>query len=592
MIPGSQKYVLCTLLSALIVFVLFWHPPAAYADNRPFLQLTEPEKAFVAEHPVIRVSNEMDWPPFDFAVGDQPFGLSIDVMNMLASKLGITFEYINGYSWNELLNMFKNKELDVLQSAYINQERRQFGLFTQPYFKNKNVFVVPVYSSISSIGDLTGKIVATPKGWAHENYLTENYPDINILTVQNSEQAFMAVMNKKADAAIELSAVARYLIKKHYLTGLKTSGWFNEYDNNDQKALHIMVRKDWPILHTILEKALMTITPGDIAALEYKWLGESKTSIVPELQLTLQEKTFVETHPKIRVANELDWPPFDFVQNGEPAGFVIDYIKLLAKIIGVELEFINGYTWPELLEKSRQKEIDLFPGLWKSADREAFLSFTNPYMQLINVLVTRKEMHQIDSVADMKDKTIALIAGFTLTQIVMEQYPDYDYMLVKNAAEGLKHVSLGKADGFIGSLGIINYLIKQLFLNNVHVVTDIHLDRELPLYMAVRKDWAVLSDILDKAMKQVDSQQFDAIVNKWIGSIDQTGDRISLSREEKDYLAKKNRISVCVGPDSHPFEALNENGEYQGILADFYDLVGKKTGVPIQAVKTDSPDDA
>ncbi|MFN2357141.1 MAG: hypothetical protein ABR534_05340, partial [Desulfotignum sp.] len=63
MIPGSQKYVLCTLLSALIVFVLFWHPPAAYADNRPFLQLTEQEKAFVADHPVIRVSNEMDWPP-------------------------------------------------------------------------------------------------------------------------------------------------------------------------------------------------------------------------------------------------------------------------------------------------------------------------------------------------------------------------------------------------------------------------------------------------------------------------------------------------------------------------------------------------
>ena len=399
-------------------------------------------------------------------------------------------------------------------------------------------------------------------------------------------------MDKKADAAIELSAVARYLIKKHYLTGLKTSGWFNEYDNNDQKALHIMVRKDWPILHTMLKKALMTITPGDIAALEYKWLGESKTSFSQKLQLTHQERTFVKTHPKIRVANELDWPPFDFVQNGEPAGFAIDYIKLLAGIIGVELEFINGYTWSELLEKGRQKEIDLFPGLWKSADREAFLSFTNPYMQLINVLVTRKEMHQIDSFADMKDKTIVLIAGFTLTEILMEQYPDYDYMLVKNAAEGLKHVSLGKADGFIGSLGIINYLIKQLFLNNVHVVTDIHLNRELPLYMAVRKDWALLSDILDKAMKQVDSQQFDAIVNKWIGSIDRTGDRISLSREEKDYLAEKNRIFVCVGPDSHPFEALNENGEYQGILADFYDLVGKKTGVSIQAVKTDSPDDA
>ncbi|MCA1794638.1 MAG: transporter substrate-binding domain-containing protein, partial [Desulfobacteraceae bacterium] len=590
--PGSQKYVLCTLLPALIVFVLCCHLPAAYADTRPFLQLTEQEKAFVADHPVIRVSNEMDWPPFDFAVGDQPFGLSIDVMNMLASRLGITFEYINGYRWNELLNMFKNKELDVLQSAYMTRERRQFGLFTQPYYKDKNVFVVPVYSSISSIGDLTGKIVASPKGWAHENYLTENYPDINILTVQNSEQAFMAVMDKKADAAIELSAVARYLIKKNYLTGLKTSGWFNEYDNNDQKALHIMVRKDWPILHTMLEKALITITPGDIAALEYKWLGESKTSFVPELQLTRQERTFVETHPKIRVANELDWPPFDFIQNGEPAGFAIDYIKLLASMIGIELEFINGYTWSELLEKGRQKEIDLFPGLWKSAEREEFLSFTNPYIQMIQVLVTRKDMHRVNSLADMKNKKIAMPSGYALTELMMAENPDYDYMLVKNTEEGLKLLSLGKTDGYIGTLGIINYIIKKQFLNNVHVAAEISLNRDLPLYLAVRKDWAILSDILDKAMKQVDSDQFDAIVNKWIGSMDQAGDRISLSREEKAYLAGKNHISMCVGPDFHPFEALNENGEYQGILADFYDLVGKKTGVPIQAVKTDSPDDA
>ncbi|MCA1788093.1 MAG: transporter substrate-binding domain-containing protein, partial [Desulfobacteraceae bacterium] len=293
--------------SALALFVLCAHLPAGYADDRPFLQLTEQEKAFIHGHPVIRVSNEMDWPPFDFAIGDQPFGLSIDVMHLLASRLGITFEYVNGYRWNELLTMFKNRKLDVLQSVYKDAERQTFGLFTSPYYKDKNVFVVPSHSpGISGITDLAGKIIAVPKGWAHEAYLSEHHPDIHILTVRNMKEAFEAVMHQKADAAIELSAVARYLIKKNFLTGLKISGWFNEYDNNDQKALHIMVRKDWAILHRMLEKALLTITPGDIAALEHKWLGELRPAADIHLDLTPREKAFLDTHPVIRVANELD----------------------------------------------------------------------------------------------------------------------------------------------------------------------------------------------------------------------------------------------------------------------------------------------
>ncbi len=230
---------------------------AAQASDSLTIALTEQEKAFIKQHPVIRVSNEMDWPPFDFAVGNQPFGLSIDVMTLLGARLGIKFEYINGYRWNELVTLFRENRIDLLQSAYKSPDREQFGRFTSPYYKDKTVFVVPSHSpGISGITDLTGKIVAIPKGWAYENNLTDHYPDIQVLTVKNTEDAFHAVMNQKADAAIELSAVARYLIKKNYLTGLKISGWFNQYDSNDQKALHIMVRPDWLILHQMLESAL------------------------------------------------------------------------------------------------------------------------------------------------------------------------------------------------------------------------------------------------------------------------------------------------------------------------------------------------
>jgi polar amino acid transport system substrate-binding protein len=253
------------------------------------------------------------------------------------------------------------------------------------------------------------------------------------------------------------------------------------------------------------------------------------------------------------------------------------------------LEFINGYTWSQLVEKGRQKEIDLFPALWKSPDREEFLSFTQPYIQLTKVLVTRKEMNTITSLGDMKNKPIAVPAGYTLTERVMEQYPDYAYRLVKNPAEGIKMVSMGSADGFIGSLGIVNYIIKQQFINNVHVAAEIDLDQDLPLYMAVRKDWAILSGILDKAMQQGDPLEYDALVQKWIGDVEPAGDLTNLTRAEKTYLSGKDHISMCVKADWDPFESVDKNGDYHGILADFYQLMAKKIGVRIQVVNTERP---
>ena len=580
------------IIFSLVILIAGISVSFVHADQSIRLNLTEKERAFIEEHPVIRVSNEMDWPPFDFAVGGQPLGLSIDLMEMLGDRLGLKFVFVNGYRWNELLDMFKQKKLDVLQSAYKTESRKAFGHFTKPYYRDKTVFIVSKYSpGISNINDLNGKIIAAPKGWAYETYLVQNHPEINILTVKNMEEAFRAVKNGKADAAIELSAVARYLIEKNFLEGLKISGWFREYDRNEHRSLHILVRKDWPILHGMLEKALKTVTPGDIARLEQKWLGGQVMPSETTLNLTHQEETFLETHPEIRVANELDWPPFDFVKNGEPAGFAIDYVKLLGEKIGVEFDFVNGYTWSELLEKGRKKEVDLFPGLWKSPEREEYLSFTQSYIELIKVLVTRKDLAEVRSFEDMKGRPIALPEGYTLTNVIMEEHPDYEYILVDNPKEGLKAVSLGRADGFIGSLGIINYLIKKHFIDNVKVVSEVRMDEALPLYMAVRKDWSVLSGILDKAMDSVSSREYDRIVSKWIGSIETSGDLTNLTNEEKAYLDEKDRISMCVRSDFEPYESVGSDGKYTGIVADFYNLMSRKIGLPIEVVKQGSAEE-
>ena len=53
------------------------------------IQLSEEEIDFIQSTPVIKIGNEMDWPPFDFNTDGEPRGLSVDYMNAVAEPTGL-----------------------------------------------------------------------------------------------------------------------------------------------------------------------------------------------------------------------------------------------------------------------------------------------------------------------------------------------------------------------------------------------------------------------------------------------------------------------------------------------------------------------
>ena len=71
------------------------------------------------------------------------------------------------------------------------------------------------------------------------------------------------------------------------------------------------------------------------------------------------ERQWIQDNPVIRVANEDDWKPFDYSVDGEAMGLSIEYMNALAERVGINVEYINGYTWAELYEMGLKKEIDV-----------------------------------------------------------------------------------------------------------------------------------------------------------------------------------------------------------------------------------------
>ncbi|MDJ0875487.1 MAG: PAS domain S-box protein [Desulfobacterales bacterium] len=244
------------------------------------LSLAPEESAWLRAHPIIRVHNEKDWPPFNYFEFGRPRGLSIDYMNLVAAKLGIEVEYVTGPTWNDFLGMLKRKELDVMLNTVRTEDRLKYMLFTEPYARNPNTIVSTQEIPYETLEALDGKTVSFPAGFFIEEVLAKSFPRIKRLPVENTLESLKAVMFGQADAALAESAVAQTLITDNLLAGLQLSGELDLGDP-DLSNLRLAVRNDWPLFHAVLMKAMAAVTPEEMTQIRRRWVTEELEISMP-----------------------------------------------------------------------------------------------------------------------------------------------------------------------------------------------------------------------------------------------------------------------------------------------------------------------
>jgi len=265
------------ILPALLLITFF---SICVADEP---ELTPQERAWVAEHPTIRVHNEPDWPPFNFIEGDQPAGFSIDYMNRVATSVGLEVEYVSGPTWNQFIGMVRARELDVMLNITPTSERKEFFNFTDSYVDAVIAIFTPEgATSLSSIQDLEGKRVAVTEGLFIQNLLARDYPGVELVITANALETLYSVIEGKADAAVDTLAVLNYLIDKNTLPGLQVA--FIYKDDTASTLNAIGVRKDWPILRDILQKGMNSLDAEELLSLKARWLGQAQNAPTSDSQ--------------------------------------------------------------------------------------------------------------------------------------------------------------------------------------------------------------------------------------------------------------------------------------------------------------------
>jgi two-component system, sensor histidine kinase and response regulator len=187
--------------------------PAAYSSD---LSFTPEEEAWLAANPVLRVSNELDWPPYNFNEGDTPKGLSVDFIRLLADMLGLELEFVGPESWASLEARLQDGSLDVLLNVVRTEQRAEHMLFTPVYATSPVAIVSRRNDQITSLDQMNGGRVAVPKGFVSETQIAQTHPAVEVIATDGTLSALMAVELGQADATVGVYATMRHLIKANF----------------------------------------------------------------------------------------------------------------------------------------------------------------------------------------------------------------------------------------------------------------------------------------------------------------------------------------------------------------------------------------
>ena len=560
--------------------------PAKAADA--ILELTKEEQAWIKAHPQITVANETDWPPFDYVEDGEPAGYSIDVARLIARKTDLRLKFVNGYSWKELIQQFQTGKIDIMPAIYVNDQRRRYTLFTKSYYSQPSVMVVNKNSKdIRDFKSLKGKRLAVIDGFAITSTLETIIPNVKMVRVKNILEGLKAVSLGEADAFIDSIGTVSYTLENNYIPNLKVISKVNN-DALVNPPLHIGVLKDNVLLHSILDKALASITRTEKQQLANRWFNltaqvKNKKS-ASKINLSSEQQAWLNQQSNIRIGIMNAWPPMDYVDaNNKPQGIGVKFIDALNARFGNRFEIVPG-LWKDNFSAVKEKRLDALMDITPRSDREEFVHFTKPYIEVPHLIYTRKDESAKLSLADLNGKTVGVEKGFFIVKVLQEKYPKVEVKEYRTTSDALDALSKSEVDAYVGNRAVANFIIENELMSNVIAQGKIKETASINA-IGVRKDWPILRDILQKGLDDISATERSQIINpdNKLNNIAGLKAQLfkQLTKKERSWLNTNPTIHLGVDSSWPPVEWIDEKGNYLGMTSDYMKVIADMLGLNI-----------
>jgi len=304
--------------------------------------------------------------------------------------------------------------------------------------------------------------------------------------------------------------------------------------------------------------------------------------VEPPLKLSGEEQAWLMQHPRLRVSTKTDWTPIDlYTYEGQFRGLSGDYLALIAKRLGVTFEFKPAPTLAAALAALKEGDAAIVPSVSRTPQRELFMDFSQPYLDVPNVYVARRNVGDVGSDQPMRGLRVAVERGYAVAELIRERHPQAKIVEFADSAEALRGVSEDRADVYLGALPTTSFLVEKLLLSNLEIRGPWHSTLSA-LHFGVRKGDTLLLSVIDKALASITLAERQDIHRRWMplhSLLAEPSPLLKLSPSERQLIAATPDLRVGYEVDYRPYTLRTEDGQLAGMANDYLHLIAEKVGL-------------
>lgn len=204
-----------------------------------------------------------------------------------------------------------------------------------------------------------------------------------------------------------------------------------------------------------------------------------------------------DTSDKLTMATNAEFPPFEYLENGEIVGADVEIAQAIAKKLGKELEITNIDFDAALTGAATGKYDMAVAGITANDDRKKNMNFSVDYYTASQAIIVMSDS-EIATAADLSGKTIACQEGTTGEQYLMDN--NYSIQSFKTGAEAVSAMTSGKVDAVVIDDAVARALSSKQ--NGTTKVLDEALTKEA-YAIALEKGDEELTKEINKALEEL-----------------------------------------------------------------------------------------
>jgi lysine-arginine-ornithine-binding protein len=160
--------------------------------------------AGAAQAEELRIGVEGAYPPFsEKTASGELIGFDIDIANALCAEMGVECTLVE-QDWDGIIPALQAKKYDaIIASMSITEDRKKVVDFTDKYYNTPARFAAKegMFSEASPEA-LAGKRIGVQRGTIHDNFVTAEYPDSEIVRYGTQDEVYLDLQADRLDVIL------------------------------------------------------------------------------------------------------------------------------------------------------------------------------------------------------------------------------------------------------------------------------------------------------------------------------------------------------------------------------------------------------